>query len=471
MTDAVVLGGGPAGIRAALALRGQGLRTVLVDEGRVPGGQVYRAPFGQRDAAVAKAGGDLARGDRLRAALAGSGTTVLSGHRAWFAAPGRLACFGPDGPVELAAPALVLAVGTTERVMPVPGGTLPGVIGLAAATILLKAHGVLPPGPIVVAGVGPLLYAVAAGVLKAGGQVAAVVDLLRPMEWSAALPGLASRPDLVARGVGWMAALLRAGVPVHRGATVTAVHGTDWVEAVEVARAGADWAPLPGRRLIAAGSLAIGHGLVPATELSRLLGIRHRFEAARGGWVPEVDADGRAAAGVYVAGDCAGVSGAAAAEWAGTLAGLAAARDLGALSAERFAAATAATRRGLARAARFGWTISRMMALRPGLVEAATPDTVVCRCEDVARRTIDEVAARGARTVNQLKSTSRCGMGPCQGRSCAEPAAEIMAVATGRSREQVGQWTARAPIRPIPLDAALGTFAYEDIPRPPLLPA
>jgi bacterioferritin-associated ferredoxin len=161
----------------------------------------------------------------------------------------------------------------------------------------------------------------------------------------------------------------------------------------------------------------------------------------------------------------------AAAEWAGEMAGLAAARDLGALNSSAFVAASRRTRARLARAERFGQTISRMMALRPGLVAAATAQTIVCRCEDVTCGDIERVAARGARTLNQLKSVSRCGMGPCQGRSCGEAAAEIMARQTGQDRSQVGQWTARTPARPIALDATLGAYEYADIPRPPLLPA
>ena len=470
--DLIVVGGGPAGMRAAIAARQHGLSVALIDEGQRPGGQIYRSPNYPMGAADLRASPDLVRGEALRAELAASGAVVLSRCRAWFAARGfSVRCFGPDGDHALQARTVVIATGTTERVLPLPGSTLPGVIGLAAATILLKAHGALPAGPTVVAGVGPLLYAVAAGVLKAGGNVAAVVDLLRPTDWSAALPGLVTRPDLLARGAGWMSSLVRAGVPVHAGATVTAMQGADAIEAVEISPVSRGWSPAGARTTIAAGSVAIGHGLTPATEVARLLGVPHHFSAELGGWVPALDADRRAAEGIYIAGDCAGVCGAAAAEWAGTLAGLGAARDLGAISAASYAAATSDVRRRLAKAERFGRAISRLMTLRPGLTAAVTPATIVCRCEDIPRTRIDEVTGQGARTLNQLKSTTRCGMGPCQGRSCGEAAAEIVAGNTGQSRTEVGQWTARAPLRPIALDAALGEYTYADIPKPPMLPA
>jgi len=473
--DVLVLGGGSAGVRAAISARRNGLTVGLIDEGHRPGGQVYRAPSFPIGPADLRASADLARGELLRAELEAAHVEVFARHRAWFAAPDlRVGCFGPDSPIELNARALILATGTTERVIPVPGVTLPGVVGLAAATILLKAHGAIPPAPTVVAGVGPLLYAVAAGLLKAGGQVAAVVDLLRQAEWAAALPGLVGRPDLLARGAAWRAALVRAGVPVHHGAVVTSVHGTtgqDGVAAVEIARVNRDWAPEPERQTIVAASVAIGHGLTPATEFARLLGVKHEFVAARGGWVPHIDADRKAAEGIYIAGDCAGISGAAAAEWSGALAGLTVSRDLSALKRDRYDEMSRKVRTSLTRAERFGRMISRLMAMRPGLIATTTPETIVCRCEDIDRARIAAVAARGARHLNQIKSTTRCGMGPCQGRSCGEAVAEIMAAETGLPREAVGLWTARTPLRPIPLAPALGTFDYDDIPKPPLLPA
>lgn len=472
--DVIILGGGPAGMRAAITARQHGLDVAVIDEGQRPGGQIYRAP--SRDLQPHERAGatDLAQGERLRAAVAESGAHLLTRHRAWAAAPGiRVDCIAPDGPISLEADALILATGTIERVIPMPGLTLPGVIGLAAATILLKAHAVVPGGPTVVAGVGPLLYAVAAGIGKAGGRVAAVVDLLAPSEWAGALLGLISRPDLLARGAGWMAGLRRAGVPIHHRATLAAIHGGRGVEAVEIAPVAADWSMIPGgpQSRIAAASVAVGHGLVPATEFARLMGVAHRYDAARGGWVPEVSEDGRAGENLYIAGDCAGVSGAAAAELAGSLAGLGVARDLGRISDDTYEKLTARLRPSLRRAQRFGWTISAMMALRPGLACGIAPKTIVCRCEDISRQAIDNAVAGGVRHVNQLKSTTRCGMGPCQGRSCADAAAEIVAANTGLSREAVGIWTPRVPLRPIPLEIALGDFTYADIPRPPMLPA
>jgi D-hydroxyproline dehydrogenase subunit alpha len=99
--------------------------------------------------------------------------------------------------------------------------------------------------------------------------------------------------------------------------------------------------------------------------------------------------------------------------------------------------------------------LSDLFAPRPGLWELAAPDTVLCRCEDVtlaeARAAAASSAAGGMRA---LKSVSRCGQGPCQGRMCAE----LVARATGQDAERA-RYSVRPPLRPI----ALGTLAAAGI--------
>ncbi|MGG5822715.1 FAD-dependent oxidoreductase [Falsiroseomonas sp. HW251] len=464
--DVIVLGAGPAGTAAATQAARCGLAVALLDEQAKPGGQVYRAPVFTMPPSV-----EQARGDALRAELAASGARHLPSRCAWFVEPGyRVHAVGPDGPEVHEAPRLILATGAHERVIPAPGWTLPGVVGLAAATVMLKAEAVLPGRSTVVAGVGPLLFAVAAGILKAGGEVAAVVDLARQGDWLAHLGALASRPDLLARGVAWRARLAASRVPVLHGHAVVALHGTDELQEVEVAPVdAATWRPLAGvRRRIAADACAFGHGLVPDTAVTRLLQARHVFRVEAGGWIAATDEDLRAnLPGLYLAGDAAGIGGAAAAEERGRLAGLASARDAGRLGDAAHAAAATAPRAARRRAERFGAAISTLMRPRSGAYAAIPPETVVCRCEDITRATIEQALDAGARDVNQAKSWTRCGMGPCQGRLCGETLGELVAM-RGTGREAAGQLTGRPPLRPLPYDLLIGDFDYDalDLPAP-----
>jgi thioredoxin reductase/bacterioferritin-associated ferredoxin len=469
--DLVVIGAGPAGANAALEACRQGLRCLLVDEAPAAGGQVWRAPPG--GFVRRKADADAKAGDRLRVELAASEVSTAFDHRVWLITERfRIDALGPEGPVTWRTPAIVAASGATERVIPFPGWTEPGVIGLAGATILLKAQQVLPGGRALVGGCGPLLAAVAAGVLKAGGEVAAVVDLADRREWLAALPAMLARPDQLVRGLGWLARLRRRGVPIHHRHAIRRVARGDGRLAVAIAPVDATgrFVAGAGERVLEVDWVAVGHGLVPGTEITRLLGAEHRYDPELGGWVAACDDAGRTSVpGLLVAGDGGGIRGVIAAAARGRLAGLAAAHGQGRLDRDGFEREAATVRRRLRRAERFGQASARLMALRPGQVPSIPEETVVCRCEDVTRAEIGAAIAAGAVEVNQLKAWTRCGMGPCQGRMCGEAVASLLAAARG-SREAVGFWTGRAPLRPVPLDDLLGEYDYADIPLPQAAP-
>ena len=180
--DLIVIGAGPAGCRAALAASRHGVSVLLIDEAAAAGGQVYRAPAA---GLALKLDEDGAKGDELRRRIAQSAITLRFGCRVWSVASGfRVDVAGHGGHEAFTAPRLIAATGAYERVVPFPGWTLPGVIGLAAATILIKSQGMLPGRRIVLAGCGPLLLLVASKVLAAGGEIAAA----RAAAWRASPP-------------------------------------------------------------------------------------------------------------------------------------------------------------------------------------------------------------------------------------------------------------------------------------------
>lgn len=460
--DVAVLGAGPAGAEAAMAASARGLEVVAIDEQTAAGGQVWRA----KSAGVvwAPETPESRAGAALRERLARS-TVALRPGRLWRVE--RVDGFWrlgvqegvQEGGVtsEIRARAFVVAAGARERVVPTPGWTTPGVLGLAGATALMKGD-LTPPGRrVVVAGTGPLLFYVASEVRRLGGVVTAVISANRFVDWMAVGPALAARPDLAARGALWLADLALGGAPIRWGAAVTSIEGGDAVRAVATSR-------LDGARAerFEADAVCLGHGLEPSVEAAALAGAPLDWREDLGGWVPRADADGRTPVdGLFVCGDGAGIRGAAAAALDGEIVGGAAAAWLG---AER--APPHALKRARRRAETFGRAMTRLSRPPEPLHAVATPDTVVCRCEGLTRSEIAAEIAAGAEGALSVKSGTRAGMGPCGGRYCQRAVARMIAAARGVDESAVPPPTARPPLRPIAIAAVAGDFDYDDLPIP-----
>lgn len=467
--ELIVLGAGPAGVAAALSAAEAGVATLIADRAAMAGGQVYRAA----DPRLSVPGSpEKEKGDELRRGLAASPVVQKFGCKVWNVAAGfRVDAIGPSGPETWRAKALCLALGTTERVVPFSGWTLPGVIGLAAATILLKSQAMLPGHVTLVAGGGPLLGAVASGILKSGGRLAAILDISGRADWLRAAPALMSRPKDLVRGLGWLRDIAMAGVPIlsrhaireimpdGEGLVVRAGPVDDSGQLLE----GTSWS-------FRVDAVTVGNGLVPSTEASRILGARHRYDRCAGGFVPERDANGRLSIPkLYAAGDGCGVRGAEVARIDGHLAGLAAAFDLGKLDFAAYARRAAPFQRQRRAALRAGRAMAGLMQPPAGLIDAIAPETIVCRCEDVTRSSIELAFDRGAANLDQVKSWSRCGMGPCQGRMCGDTVGALAGARLG-GRDKAGFWTARPPLMTLPIEELTGRFDYADIPIPAAAP-
>ncbi|HEV7367633.1 NAD(P)/FAD-dependent oxidoreductase [Arenibaculum sp.] len=443
----VVVGAGPAGMTAALGLAEAGVAAVLVDEGREAGGQVFRAGPGGRDR----------RGAALRRRVA---ECAAIDHRAGHAAvtldaDRRLGVLTPAGRLETLVPdAVLLAPGAVELFVPVPGWTLPGVFGVGALQLLWKSAAVLPQGPLVLAGAGPLPLLAAAQLAAAGAEVAAVVDAAaRP--GPSTLAGLAAAPGLLLRGMGLELALRRRSIPVLRGAAVAAVLGgpEHGAEGVEIVRLDRNWEPAgPVVRRIPARTVGLGFGVRPNPELAAQAGCRLAWDPALGGWHPTTDAAGRTSLpGIYAAGDGAGIGGADLALLAGARAARTIAGDLGlpAPPAARGEALRAA------RLARFRGALAAWCGVRPGIYRLAGPDTVVCRCEGTTAGEIEAAARLGAGSAAAVKLATRAGMGSCQGRVCAGAVQHLAAAAASLDAGEPAPPSARPPARPVPLSAWL----------------
>ena len=455
----LVIGGGPAGMAAAIEAARAGLACTLLDEGRCLGGQIYRQPpsaFRLRD--TRSLGRDFGRGEALRAEVAAAGERIeVRPSTSVVGIWGRgVAWVAGEASGSITAERIVLATGAYDRPVPFPGWTLPGVMTAGGAQGLVKTMQVLPGRRALVAGTGPLLLVVANQLHKAGVEVVAVLEAGQP-SWSPhAFSKVWRERGLLKDAWGYWRALRRAGIPLRFNHTVFEAHGEREVEAVTFGAIDSKtWSPLRARaQRVDVDLLVVGFGFVPNTELTELAGCRHEYMHAVGGWVPVRTARMETTIpGVFAAGDGTGIAGALVAVEEGRIAGISAAEQAGLLQsaeADRRRAPSVARLRSLSRVREVLDEISR---IRPGLTELATPETLACRCEEVSVAEVHAALEEGARDLQAIKLLTRLGMGPCQGRNCGPSMGLHVARALGCSPEETGRINPRPPVKPITLEA------------------
>jgi len=456
-TELAVVGAGPAGLAAALAAARAGVHVTLVDEYPTPGGQ-YLKGASHPDAAPPVFATER-RGRALLRELAAMDVDLRSETLVWgieIEIEGlRLALHGPDGSGWLEPQAVVVATGARELVIPFPGWTLPGVMTLGAAQILTKEYGVLPGQRVLLAGSGPLLLPTAKELARRGAEVVAALEATHLSQWSRHAPAVWGNWERLREGWGYLRAMQRARVPYRFGRTVVRALGGEQLEAAVVARLDRQGRPIPGSEdTVAVDTLCLGFGLLPNVELTQLAGCAHRFDPTRGGWVPTLDERLETSiAGLFVAGETTGVDGAGAAMLEGRLAGLAAAHKLGRVSEGELTRQLAGATNTRRRLRRFGTLLNCLFAPRPGLDAITTDDTLICRCEEVTAGQIRAAVRQGARELDAVKTWTRAGQGPCQGRTCSPLLARLIARETGRPVADAGTLHVRPPLKPVPLGA------------------
>ncbi len=376
--EVLVVGAGPAGMKAALTAARHGLAVLLLDDNPAVGGQIWR-------------------GEQNKSIAAMESVPTLSSTRAvGLARPGVLLAERNGSPLELPFRRLIIATGARERFLPFPGWTLPGVFGAGGLQALVKSGLPVDGKTVVVAGTGPLLGEVAAFLISRGARVPVVLEQASLRALVRLGAALRHAPEKLSDAFGIVG---HVGTVLRANSWVVEAHGDGKLEGVTI-RSGAR------TRRVACDYLACGFHIVPNTELAAVLGCRLDDDYVATDSIQQTSVPG-----IYCAGEPCGIGGVGKALVEGEIAGHAVAGD--AASARRLF-----KRRDRAR--RFEAALELATRLRPELGQLARPDTIVCRCEDVRLR--DLAVFRDWRSA---KVETRCGMGPCQGRVCG-PAVEAL---------------------------------------------
>lgn len=425
-SDVAIVGAGPAGGACALALAAEGLRVTLIDDNAAAGGQIWRKRFD------AEQGG----GAWLRSRLAAAKDRI--DHRGGYEVLGR----GADGALMLAdrdgrgavarARHLVIASGALEVPNPVPGWTLPGVVNLGALQILAKADGVVPDGPVLLAGAGPLLYVVAHDLVVSGVRPVAVIDAA---SWPSieVMKALWAAPGLLGQALKYELKLRAARVPILRKTRIERIERNGGMLRVSAS----------GARRFDAAVVGTSLGLRPNIELAAQAGVALAQDPRLGGWCAQVDAQGATSRdGIYAIGETRGIGGVEAALCDGVIAAAAIVESEGRIPSTELARAASAARERRAKFMHAARVLGNWARIEMPAGDAAS---IVCRCEAVTRGEIARAAEMGLSGPREAKLATRAGMGFCQGRTC-HPAVQA-AIAADEPPSY------RFPLRPVRADA------------------
>ncbi|HKC74880.1 MAG TPA: 2Fe-2S iron-sulfur cluster-binding protein, partial [Chloroflexota bacterium] len=409
--DVAVIGGGPAGLSAAIAASEDGLRVVLVDDNPALGGHLRGETRVYEDA------GEFSgcTGHEIAAALARrlegrENVEILTGAVAFGVYEGHLIGVAQgDTLVELRAGRLVVATGAFEHLLIFQNNDLPGVMLGSAATRLIRLWGVKPAPRAVVVSAHDEGLRVAADLLAAGVKLAAVAEHRVEVPDGAEVRRLAA-----------------AGVPLLKGWSIAAARGRGLVEGVVLVRLDQAGRPIPGtERREACSLVAVSTGLETNASLLWQAGCPVAYDESLDLFTPRAMAEG-----VYAAGDVTGVRDLRAALLGGTIAGGESALSVKPAPDGRSSALDAARTelRALEQAFR-----ARARARPIAAIEHAGGKEFVCPCEDVTLKDIDWAVQEGFNDVETLKRYTTVTMGPCQGKMCALNAVAACARAMGRS--------------------------------------
>ncbi|SDK01171.1 NAD(P)/FAD-dependent oxidoreductase [Natronincola ferrireducens] len=316
--ELLVIGGGPAGLCAAISAAELGSRVLLVERDNWLGGQLIKQThmfFGSEKQHASIRGIDIAKLllDKikdLKNIEVMKGTTVLGIYE-----DGIITLESQGKYIKVDPKAVIVATGASEKTLAFPNNDLPGIYGAGAVQTLMNVYGIRPGKDVLMIGAGNIGLIVSYQLIQAGVNVKAIVQ----------------RGPKIGGYLVHASKIRRKGVPIYTGYTIKEAHGKDSLEGATIWKLDERSHPIPGTEIkLDVDVMCVSVGLTPLAELLWQAGCQMQYVGALGGFVPIRDEDMQTTTqGIFVAGDVAGVEEASSAMVEGHLAGLSAASHLG----------------------------------------------------------------------------------------------------------------------------------------------
>lgn len=316
--DLVIVGGGPAGLCAAIEAAKCNQKSLIIDRSPALGGQLIKQThmfFGSESEHAKTRGIDIAK-LLINEARESSLIEVWQEATVVGLYEDRVLTVvtKEDKYLKIKAKAIIIATGASEKFLAFENNDLPGIYGAGAVQTLVNLYGVKPNNKIIMVGSGNIGLIVSYQLLQAGIEIVAVI------EGSSNIGGFKVHASK----------LRRLGIPIYTNTTIKRAIGKDKVEQVETVMLNSNWEEVAGtEKIYDVDGVCIAVGLTPMTALLSMVEAKMKYVGELGGLVPVIDEFNQTSIpGIFVSGDASSVEEASSAIVEGHLAGLVASRYL-----------------------------------------------------------------------------------------------------------------------------------------------
>jgi len=456
--NVIIVGSGFAGITAADILADHGLSILLIDENIHFGGQLLRRipkELGEystyKPDKIKKIGFNFI--DKVKdKKITLMNKTVLLGV---YENNEILIEYNREKTFSLKYDILVFATGAREKFLPFKGWTLPGVCSTGMLQVLIKSSGILPAKKTLMAGSGLFLFAAAYEFLKKGGELIGIMEQSPFWNKIKFFPQIFHQSSKFLEGARYLSKIYFSKTPVKYRHQIIEARGDPFLEEVVVGKLDKDGGLISGsEKTYSTDSLVVGYGFVPNIEAPQLAGCKLEYSQEKGGWTVQVnDRMETTKDSILAAGEITGIGGAQKSLNEGEIAAHTILEKCRIENKEKLIPIQKKLKKEREHHMSFVKCFNSLYRIKPKTILEIPDDTIVCRCENVDMKSIKNAVQMGCHNPNSLKISTRCTMGPCQGRICSPVIYDTLQILCQKNPEDIGLFSVRPPFKPVSIQA------------------